>query len=120
MSNNIKKQSTIKSLLVVPLIASAILFSSPAFITNSANTPNTEVSQKGSKKGIVGTVDAVNGVMITVTGRDGVQYIVDASLATIMKVSEQVDTNPVVVATSDIHVGDQIGVRGQIDSTDFT
>ncbi|MBY0376408.1 hypothetical protein K2P96_00320 [Patescibacteria group bacterium] len=120
MNKYLKKQSTITSLLAVPLIASAILFSSPAFASSNSGTPNTEITGARSKRGIVGKVTSVNGMIITVTARDGIQYSVDASTATIMKASDQPDQNPVVVNISDIHVGDTIGVRGKIDDTEIS
>ncbi|MBP6883996.1 MAG: hypothetical protein KBC06_02075 [Candidatus Pacebacteria bacterium] len=117
------KQSKITNLLVIPLMASAILLSNPVLAADQTNTSNTEIRHKTSvphmRRGIAGTVTSVNGKILTVTGRDGVQYTVDASTATIMKASDQPDQNPIVIDISNIKVGDIIGVRGTLNDTEI-
>lgn len=62
--------------------------------------------------GIGGTVSAVNGNTITVTGRDGKTYSVDAGSATI--------TKDETVTVSDIKVGDTVGAMGTVNGTAVT
>lgn len=66
----------------------------------------------GKGRGTVGTVSAVSGNTITVTGKDGTSYTVDASGA---KVSKVVD-----IDVSDIQVGDEIGVQGSVSGNSVT
>lgn len=118
------KQSTIKNLLVVPLIASAVLLANPVFAASSTYTSHAEIRHKTSlphvKKGIVGKVTSINGTIIVVTGKDNVEYTVDASNATIMKAREEPNVNPAIVTISDIQVGDAIVVRGVITDTEIS
>jgi hypothetical protein len=112
------KQGSITSLLVVPLIASAILLASPSVATSVNRLRGSEVrhttSLPFSKGGVSGTVAALSGTIIKVTGRDNVLYTVDAGEATIMK-SEDGSSNPAIINVADIKIGDAIVVRGQID-----
>ena len=62
--------------------------------------------------GVMGKVTAVNGTTITVTGKDGQSYTVNAGAATIQKMTTG--------ALSDIAVGDQIGVQGTVSGTTVT
>lgn len=109
----------ITSLLVVPLIASAILLSSPSLATNlnrernSAVRHTTTVPYKESAT-IIGIVILVAGSLIRIAGKDNMEYVVEASSATIMKALDERD-NPRIVDVADIHVGDTIMVRGKID-----
>ncbi len=66
----------------------------------------------GFGPGVTGTVSAVNGNTVTVTGKDGTTYTVDASSA---KVSKTVELN-----VSDIKVGDTVGVQGKVSGTSVT
>lgn len=63
-------------------------------------------------KGVSGTVTAVSGNTITITGRDGKSYTVDASTANI----EKIESIPV----SSIQVGDTIGAHGTLNGTNLT
>jgi hypothetical protein len=112
------KQGSITSLLVVPLIASAILLASPTAATTVNRLRDSVVrhttSLPFSKTGVSGTVTALSGTIIKVTGRDNVLYTVDAGEATIMK-SEDTSGNPSIINVTDIKVGDAIVVRGKID-----
>ena len=118
------KKSTITSLLVMPLIASAVLLASPVLADNTSYASHSEVRHKTSvpqtKKGITGIVTSINGTIIIVTTKDNIQYTVDASKATIMKASDQSNINPSIVTISDIKVGDAIVVRGVIADTEIT
>jgi hypothetical protein len=62
--------------------------------------------------GVEGTVTAVNGSTVTVTGRDGKSYTVDATNSTVGKF----ETIPV----SSIQIGDSIGVQGTVSGTSVT
>jgi hypothetical protein len=62
--------------------------------------------------GARGTVTSVSGSTITVTGKDGTSYTVNAGSAT---VSKQVD-----IAVSDIKVGDEIDAQGTVSGTTVT
>lgn len=64
------------------------------------------------QRGVAGTVSAVNGNTVTVTGKDGKTYTVDASGA---KISKVVD-----LSVSDIKVGDTVGVQGSVSGTTVT
>jgi hypothetical protein len=60
-------------------------------------------------RGVVGTVSAVNGSTITVTGKDGKSYTVDAGSATFHKTVEG--------SVSDITIGQTISVDGTVSGT---
>jgi hypothetical protein len=63
-------------------------------------------------RGIVGTVSAVNGSTITVTGKDGKSYTIDTGSATFHKTVEG--------SVSDITVGQTISVDGTVNGTSVT
>jgi Domain of unknown function (DUF5666) len=62
--------------------------------------------------GVMGTVSAVNGSAITITGSDGKTYTVDAGSAKVQKVSS--------VSVSDVALGDTIGVQGTVSGNSVT
>jgi hypothetical protein len=62
--------------------------------------------------GVVGTVTAVSGNTVTLTGNNGTTYTVDASSAQISKV--------VTLSVGDIKVGDTVGVQGSVSGTSVT
>lgn len=64
------------------------------------------------ERGVIGTVSAVNGSTITVTGKDGASYTVDASGSKVSKIVE--------LAVGDIKVGDTVGVMGSVTGTSVT
>lgn len=66
----------------------------------------------GKGPGVVGTVSAVNGSTITVTGKDGVSYTVNAGSASVKKV--------ITGTLSDVVIGDTIGVQGTVSGTSVT
>ncbi len=66
----------------------------------------------GRGHGTAGTVTAVSGNTITITGDNGTSYTVDASSAKVSKVVE--------VSVSDIKVGDRIGAEGSVSGTTVT
>ncbi len=66
----------------------------------------------GRGHGVMGKVTAVNGSTVTVTGHDGTSYTVNAGSATVQKMTAG--------ALSDIQVGDNIGVHGDVSGTTVT
>lgn len=66
----------------------------------------------GMGSGVQGTVSAVSGSTITVTGKDGQTYTVNAGSATVQHM--------VTGSLSDITVGDTIGVQGTVSGTSIT
>lgn len=66
----------------------------------------------GKGHGVMGEVSAVSGSSITVKGKDGSIYTVDAANAKVQKM--------VAGTLSDIAVGDSIGVQGTVSGTSVT
>jgi len=66
----------------------------------------------GKNAGVMGTVSAINGSTITVTGMDGQSYSVDAASAKVQRMVEG--------SLSDIAVGDRIGAHGTVSGTTVT
>ena len=62
--------------------------------------------------GVAGTVTAVSGNTVTITGKDGKTYTVDASGAAILKTS--------TITVGQIAVGDTVGVHGTVSGTSVT
>lgn len=70
---------------------------------------------RGGMRGAVGesgTVAAINGNTITLTGKDGITYTVNASSASVKKVT--------TIAVGDIAVGDTLMVSGEKSGTTIT
>lgn len=67
---------------------------------------------RGMGPGVMGTVSAVNGNTLTVTGKNGTTYTVDASSAKVSKME--------TLSVSDIKVGDTVGVQGQVSGSAVT
>ena len=63
-------------------------------------------------RGVMGQVTAVSGTTITVTGKDGKTYTIDAGSATINKM--------ITISASDVKVGDTLGVEGTLSGTNVT
>ena len=66
----------------------------------------------GFGRGTRGTVSAVNGNTITITGASGTTYTVDASSAKIGKIS--------TITVGDVQVGDTLDVMGAVSGTNIT
>ncbi len=62
--------------------------------------------------GLSGKVSAVSGTTVTITAADGTTYTVDAASAKLSKLQ--------TITTSDLVVGDEVGVRGSISGTSVT
>lgn len=93
-----------------------------ATTANTNTTGNKHGFGKGKGQGASGTVTAISGSILTITGKNNVVYAVDASTATLLKASHLVSQNgtvapgiPTAIALSDIKVGDTIMVRGTIN-----
>ncbi len=78
-----------------------------AFAFAQTNTPSTP-----PQRGVGGTVSAVVGSTITLTGKDGKTYSIDAGSAAI--------TKDMTVGISDIKVGDTLHVQGVLNGTSVT
>lgn len=68
-------------------------------------------------EGIHGTISAINGEMLTVTSVDGTVYTVTASDAEVYTFTQ--DTRK-EATLSDLSVGDEIGIHGEVDGTTIT
>jgi len=121
-----KITSETKKKLIVPIAAFALIAtgiaSSYASLANADTATQNQTNQTqrqgipgngkfargphhdGIGRGVVGTVTAINGNSITVTGPNNTTYTVDASGAKFEKV--------VTASISDIKVGDTIGAHG--------
>ncbi len=66
----------------------------------------------GRGPGVRGTVTAINGSTLTVQGKDGTSYTVDASSATASKMQ--------TISISDVTVGDTVGIDGTVTGTTVT
>ena len=71
----------------------------------------------GDKPGMIGTVASVSGTTLTITGKDGTTYTVDASAAAITK---GMGTSASTLAFSDIQVGDTVAVLGTFNGSTVT
>ena len=71
----------------------------------------------GDKPGMIGTVASVSGTTITITGKDGTTYTVDASGATLTK---GMGPDAKTIAITDIATGDTVGVAGTFSGTTVT
>jgi hypothetical protein len=82
-----------------------------AFADTAATSGASQLGEM-HRPGVGGTVTAVSGNTITVTGMDGKTYTIDASGAAI--------TKDMTVGVSDIKVGDTIGAQGTVNGTSVT
>ncbi|HTE48442.1 MAG TPA: hypothetical protein VK675_00860 [Candidatus Paceibacterota bacterium] len=122
-----RKQSSIKNLIVVPLIASAIFLSSPSFASRPLQKVTSEITERSDnevssndRKVIVGTVASVSGTVIEVASEKNIHFTVEARDATIMKDRKEANANPILVPITGVEVGDAILVRGRIDETELS
>jgi hypothetical protein len=67
---------------------------------------------RGPGQGTIGTVTAINGSTITLSGKDGATYTIDASAAKIGKMT--------TISAADIKIGDILGVHGTTSGTAIT
>ncbi len=91
---------------------------------------NREIGEGGfqnqHKTGIAGEVSDISGTTITLSSKQGfgeeatdITYAIDASNATVEKISQDSDGKPskTTISVSDIQIGDIIMVRGEVDDT---
>jgi len=110
--------------LSTPVIAAALLvlvgvggagIVSAATATTSTGTA-THAHMGGG--GVRGTVASVSGSIITVTGKNGTTYTVDATSAKFTKSAS--GAKPAAATISDIAVGDTVAVRGTVSGDSVT
>lgn len=68
--------------------------------------------------GVSGTVSAVNGTTLNVTGKNGTTYTVNAASAKVMK--SATGSAPATITVSQIAVGDTVSIRGTVSGTSVT
>jgi hypothetical protein len=98
------------AVLTLGLGAGAITFAATGTTPTSAVAAITSGMRK--QPGVGGTVTAVNGNTVTVTGADGKTYTIDASAATV--------TKDETVSVSNIAVGDTVMANGTVNGTSVT
>ncbi len=84
-------------------ISASTIFDGPGRTSDPAKT-----------RGIAGIVRTVSGTTIGVTGRNGTQYIVDASNAEVVKISGR---NKTTSSVFDVSPGDTVLIRGKVTDT---
>ena len=72
----------------------------------------------GMGPGVVGTISAINGNSLTVAGKNGTTYTVDATSAKVMVFTQ--GSAPTTGSLSSLKVGDTVGVRGTVSGTNVT
>jgi hypothetical protein len=108
----------IKTLAAIPLAAVVILGGGAAAGYASlvgAQAVDTKQIKMDHKPGVHGTIASISGSTLTITGKDGATYTVDATNATVKTAAE--GSAPTTGAFSDLAVGDQVGVRGTVSGT---
>jgi len=121
----------IKKAILTPLVAVSLFAGGAAGVAvlASAQTTGTTTSSqatstpawgmhRGMNPGVAGTVSAVSGTTITVTGKNNTSYTVDVTNAKILKGNQ--GAAPSTISVSDIKVGDMVGVQGTISGTSVT
>ncbi len=96
--------ATLGAVTVAALGAGALTFAQ----TNTSSTSQPNLLPQG----VMGTVSAVSGDTITLTGKDGTTYTVNAGSASI--------TKNMTVGISDIKVGDTLMAQGTVNGTSVT
>ena len=130
------KKSSLKTKFGIPLMAVALIASAgvgaigvgiagvasaqsaPTTVTTTTATGTHSGTHKSS--GVMGTVASVSGNTITVTGKNGTTYTVDASNAKFLKGSSSTNTTataPSTVTIANIAVGDTVAIRGTVTGT---
>jgi hypothetical protein len=129
-----------KKITSVPMIAVAALlgvtavgYSVSAFADTAtsavASLTTTNSGQNKRQPGVGGTITAIDGTNITITGKDSSVYVADVSAATYVKITEPtVPTTtterpkPTItsIALGDIKVGDTVMIKGTVSGTQVT
>lgn len=110
-NTNNKLAMTLLGAAVVASLGTGLLGVASAATTVAAGTSTTQQAggQRGPGQGVAGTVVSVSGNTITLTGKDGKTYTIDAGTAKISKV----DT----ITTANIAAGDTLMVGGTVSGT---
>jgi hypothetical protein len=74
--------------------------------------------QHGRAPGVMGTVSAINGSTLTVLGKNGTTYSVDATNAKVLKGTQ--GAKPTDSTLGAIAVGDTVGIQGTVSGTTVT
>src|SRR6185369_10907714 len=82
---------------------------------STTDTTQTWQHEKHMGPGVMGTVAAISGNTLTVTGKDNTSYSVDVSNAKFLKGSQ--GSAPTTASLADIQVGDTVGIRGTVTGT---
>jgi len=142
---NFKKNRFLPSMAALALIGTGALVyagtASASTGTPSSITASTMISTRrhegghrfGKGSGISGTVTAVNGTIITITGKNSTTYTVDATNAKIEKITPPVAgttsasasstwtrPTPTTITVSQVSVGDTLMVQGTVSGTSVT
>lgn len=107
-----------KKLAVIPLMAMLILAGGAIAGYASlagAETTNTTITNRWSGRSphVCGTITAISGSTITITGMDNQTYIIDATNATFVEKGE-------ASTLSSLAVGDKISVEGTLNGTNIS
>lgn len=103
-------------LAVVGIGAAGAVSAATSTGATTSSTSSTHANHVGA--GVRGTVASVSGNIITVTGKNGTTYTVDATSATFMKSVS--GAKPTTATISDIAVGDTVSVRGTVSGDSVT
>ena len=93
------------AILTASLGAGALAFAQ----TPPAGTSTTTSTNQPMGRGVAGTVSAVSGNTVTITGKNGTTYTIDGSAAAI--------TKDMTVGVSAIAVGDTVSAQGTVSGT---
>jgi preprotein translocase subunit YajC len=113
---NTQKLVLVPGLVVIVLIGGALI--GYAQFSNADTNGAPRMGMMGMHvrgDGVHGAITAIDGSTITVQGGNGTTYTVDGSDAAVRKFVEGEGGED--IALSDLKVGDEIGVRGEVDGT---
>lgn len=116
----VQKLTVIPALAVTMLIGGAIAgYAGLAAAQTNAGSTNTffrDAMHKGP--GVHGTISSISGSTLTIAGKNGTTYTVDASSAEVKKFTE--GQEPVTQSLSDLAAGEEVGVHGTVSGTSVT
>src|ERR1700722_5977915 len=114
---NIRKYASVVTIMAT---LGGLIIAAPAFAQwNGGGQPGSGTMNHGQRPAVVGTVSAVSGTTLTVTGMAGpnggspTTYTFDASSATVTKSGQ-------TSSVSSIAVGDTVAVQGTVSGTTVT
>jgi riboflavin synthase alpha subunit len=110
---NTQKAIAIPLLALTVLGGGAMLGYAQLSNADTEDSPRMGMGMRG--EGVHGEITAINGETITILGKDGETYTVDASDALVKKFTSSEGMEDINVDT--LAVGDEIGVRGEVDDT---